>query len=65
METIGVPYHQDELIPGFDVGVPVDHGVTVDLPDGDAWKRMGVLYNEVARVVSEHAPPLLVVSGPA
>jgi arginase len=63
METIGVPNHQDELIPGFDVGVPVDHGVTVDLPDGDAWKRMGVLYNEVARVVSEHAPPLLVVSG--
>jgi arginase len=63
METIGVPYHQDELIPGFDVGVPIDHEIKVDLPDGDAWKRMGVLYNEVARVVSEHAPPLLVVSG--
>jgi arginase len=63
MEIIGVPYHQDQLIPDFDVGVPVDHEVTVDLPDGDAWRRMGVLYNEVARVVSEQAVPLLVVSG--
>jgi arginase len=63
METIGVPYHQDELIPDFDVGVPVDHDVTVDLPDGDTWTRMGILYDEVARVVSEHPPPFLVVSG--
>jgi hypothetical protein len=37
METIGVPYHQDELIPGFDVGVPFAHEVTVTLPDGGAW----------------------------
>jgi arginase len=63
MQTIGVPYHQDELIPGFDIGVPVDHEVMVDLPEADAWRRMGVLYEEVARVVSTHALPLLVVSG--
>jgi len=63
MKTIGVPYHQDELIPGFNVGVPIAHEVTVGLPDGDAWQRMGVLYEEVARVVSEHALPVLVISG--
>ena len=63
METIGVPYHQDEFIPGFDVGVPYAHEVTVGLPDGGAWQRMGVLYEELARVVSEHALPVLVISG--
>jgi arginase family enzyme len=63
MKTIGVPYHQDELIPGFNVGVPIAHEVTVGLPDGDAWQRMGVLYEEVAPVVSEHALPVLVISG--
>jgi arginase len=63
METIGVPYRQDELIPGFTNGVPVEHKVIVDLPEADARPHMGVLYEKVARVVSTDALPLLVVSG--
>jgi arginase len=63
MQTIGVPYHQDEFIADFDVGVPVDTQVTVDLPEADPWRRMGVLYEELARVVSGHVLPVLVVSG--
>ncbi len=63
MRTIGVPYHQAQLIPDFDVGVPVDTVVTVDLPDADAWRRMSVLYEELARVVRGEPLPMLVVSG--
>jgi arginase len=63
METIGVPYHQDELIAGFDVGVPVDTMVRAELGTGSAWERMGVLYDALADVVASHALPVAVVSG--
>lgn len=63
MATVGVPYHLDQFIPGFDVGVPVDTEVRVDLPDTGTWQRMGILYNQVARVISGHRLPVLVVSG--
>jgi arginase len=63
LETLGVPYHLDELIPDFDVGVPVDREIIVDLPISGTWQRLGVLYEELAQVVSAHALPVLVVSG--
>ena len=63
MKTLGVPYHLDEYIPGFDVGVPIDTEIRVDLPDSDTWPRMAVLYEEVAHVISHQDLPVLVVSG--
>ena len=63
MTIVTVPYHLDERLAEFDVGVAVDHEVIVDLPVGDPWQRMGLLYEEVARVVSIQAPPVVVVSG--
>jgi arginase len=63
MATVAVPYHTDQPLAGFDAGLPADHEVVVDLPAGDPWHRMGVLYEEVARVVSRLTPPVLVVSG--
>jgi arginase len=63
VETVGVPYHLDQFIPGFDVGVPLDREIRVDLPALGAWERMGVLYEQVAQVVSSHDLPVLFVSG--
>lgn len=63
METVGVPYHLDQFIPNFDVGVPIDTEIRVDLPDAGTWQRMGVLYNNVAQFRRGHRLPVLVVSG--
>jgi arginase len=63
VETVAVPYHLDQFIPGFDVGVPIDTEIRVDLPDSGTWHRMGILYDHVAQVVSGHDLPVLVVSG--
>jgi arginase len=63
METFAVPYHLDQFISGFDVGVPVDRQIHADLPESDTWERMGVLYGLVALAVSTCALPVLVVSG--
>lgn len=63
MLTMAVPYHLDERLHGFTVGVPIDHEVTADLPAGGPWERMGVLYEQVAREVARTSRPLVVVSG--
>ena len=63
METVCVPYHLDQFIPGFDVGVPIDTEIRVDLPDAGTWQRMGLLYNNLAQVIRRHRLPVLVVSG--
>ena len=58
-----MPYHLDERLADFTVGVPVDHEVVVDLPEAGPWARMAALYEQVAAVVSEQAEPPLVFSG--
>jgi arginase len=62
--TICVPYHLDEHLSGFELGVEVDRTVVTDLPsDGGPWQRMAVLYDQVAQeVAAAHAVPV-VVSG--
>jgi len=64
MVTVAVPYHLDERLAAFDLGVPVDHEVAVELPTGDAWHRMSALYEQVARVVVGYRDRVpVVVSG--
>ena len=63
MAVLSVPYHLDERLEGFTVGVPVDHEVAVDLPAGGPWARMAALYEQVAAVVSGQTEPPLVLSG--
>ena len=53
MTIIAVPYHLDERLPSFPLGVPVVREVTVELPAGGAWERMAVLYERVAQAVHE------------
>lgn len=63
MTTVVVPYHLDERLVELSVGMHVDQVVTAELPDGDPWRRMAVLYERVALAVSSSSPGLLVVSG--
>lgn len=64
MATVAVPYHLDERLTAFKVDVPVDQEVTVELPAADAWRRMSVLYEQVARVVLSYRDQVpVVVSG--
>lgn len=63
VRTVVVPYHLDQRLAGFDVGLPADIELSVDLPAGDPWQRMAVLYELVADTVSQHRTPPLVVSG--
>jgi len=60
---VAVPYHLDERLAGFDVGLPIDHEVTAELPPGGPWQRMAALYDRVAGVVGSQSLPVLVVSG--
>jgi arginase len=62
--TICVPYHLDERLDDFEVGVEVDRVVTADLPSGvGPWQRMAVLYEQVAHEVAAAQGIPLVVSG--
>jgi len=64
MVTVAVPYHLDERLVAFDVGVPVDREVMVELPAGDAWHRMSALYEQVAQVVAGSPDQVpIVISG--
>ena len=51
MELLAVPYHLDERLDPFDLGVYHDREVTADLPAGDPWTRMAALYEQVAGAV--------------
>jgi arginase len=57
-----VPYHLDEHLPSLDVPIHPDRTVTADLPDGDAWARLAVLFEAVASAVRPATHPL-VISG--
>ena len=63
MAVLAVPYHLDERLDVFDVGVPVDAEVTAVLGAGGPWERMAVLYERVGAVVAEQDRPPFVVSG--
>jgi len=63
MTTISVPYHLDEQLEDFAAGVTVDRTVTTELPSEDPWRRMAVLYEQVARAVAGSEAVPVVVSG--
>lgn len=47
-----VPYHLDEYLPGLDLVPETGEVVTADLPPGDVWERLAVLYRQVADAVA-------------
>ncbi|WP_369141164.1 arginase family protein [Modestobacter versicolor] len=55
MRLLSVPFHLDEHLDDFDLGVPVDAVVDAELPPGDPWDRMAVLYEQVAAAVGDGA----------
>jgi arginase len=50
--VIGVPYHLDEYLPDLDVTPEPAELITPELPAGDVWPRLEVLYAAVARAVT-------------
>jgi arginase len=61
MRLLSVPFHLDERLEPFDLGVPSDQEVTAVMPPGDPWTRMAALYEQVATAVG--AGPAVVASG--
>jgi arginase len=61
MRLLSVPFHLDERLDPFDLGVSADEELTADLPPADPWRRMAVLYEQVATAVA--AGPAVVASG--
>jgi arginase len=53
MSTLLVPYHLDEYLPAIEAPITPDATVVADLPPGDAWQRMTVLYEQVAATVAD------------
>jgi arginase len=52
VRLLSVPFHLDDRLPAFDLGVPADAEVTAQLPPGaDPWTRMAALYEQVADAV--------------
>lgn len=61
-----VPYHLDEYLPDLDLPLKAEQVVTAELPSGDAWSRLAVLYRQVAGAVAGaagHGRCPVVVSG--
>jgi arginase len=48
-----VPYHLDEHLPGIEAPLTPDATVVAELPPGDAWQRMAVLYEQVVTTVAD------------
>ncbi len=48
-----VPYHLDERLADLDVVQAPDTTITAELPAGDPWKRMAVLYDWLASSVAD------------
>lgn len=64
MTVLWVPYHLDEYLPGLDLPLPADEVIAADLPSGDVWERLAVLYRMVAGAVAGTAGNCpVVVSG--
>ena len=54
MTVIGVPYHLDEYLPGLDLTPEPAELITPELPAGDIWPRLAILYQDVARAVTRN-----------
>ena len=66
MITLRVPYHLDEYLPDLDFPLGKAKVITADLPPGDAWARLAVLYRQVASAVAgavDHGRRPVVLSG--
>jgi arginase len=66
VSVVAVPYHLDEYLPDLILPLEADHGrtvVTAELPPGDTWSRLAVLYAKVAAAVADQAGPVTVLSG--
>jgi arginase len=65
--VIGVPYHLDEYLPDLDLTPEPAELITPDLPAGEIWSRLAVLYTAVARAVTrgraDGGRPVVVASG--
>jgi arginase len=65
--VIGVPYHLDEYLPDLDLTPEPAALITPELPDGEIWPRLAVLYTAVARAVTrgraDDGRPVVVASG--
>lgn len=66
MSIVAVPYHLDEYLPDLNLPLRADDGrtvVTAELPPGDTWGRLAVLYAKVAEAVAHEAGLITVLSG--
>ena len=67
MTVIGVPYHLDEYLPDLDLTPEPAELITPELPAGEVWERLAVLYTAVARAVTrgraDGERPVVVASG--
>lgn len=66
MAVLQVPYHLDEYLPDLDLPLRAGQAITADLPSGDTWSRLTLLYRLVADAVAGAAGPggcPVVVSG--
>jgi arginase len=65
--VIGVPYHLDEYLPDLDLTPEPGELITPELPTGEIWSRLAVLYAAVARAVTrrraDDGRPVVVASG--
>lgn len=52
MAVIGVPYHLDEYLPDLDLTPAPAELIAPELPAGEIWSRLAVLYTAVARAVT-------------
>lgn len=53
MTRIRVPYHLDDHLPDFDAPLMTDATVSMILPDGTPWERLGHLYDAVGDTVAD------------
>ena len=67
MTVIGVPYHLDEYLPGLDLTPEPTELITPELPAGETWPRLALLYAAVAGAMARRDPdagrPMVVASG--
>ena len=67
MTVIGVPYHLDEHLPDLDLTPEPAESVAPELPAGEIWSRLAVLYGAVAHGVrrgrADDGRPVVVACG--
>ena len=67
MTVIGVPYHLDEYLSDLDLTPEPSELIIPELPPGEVWPRLAVLYDAVARAVTcgraEDGRPVVVACG--